>query len=160
MFVYLVPVGSDIMRTPRRFVGDTINFTREWKILDQWLPLPDVLSGRNDALLAAPGYIPVNSIQPGQQHLAATRAHPKFQAWHDSLTDPITDPEFRASLLISRSVWNTQWLLVVPASSLSSNYEEGLNRFIEGGLTGGGTRDLNGVSDIRLRIEAYQYSGR
>ena len=160
VFVYLVPVGSDIMRTPRRFVGDTINFTREWKILDQWLPLPYVLSGRNDALLAAPGYIPVNSIQPGQQHLAATRAHPKFQAWHDSLTDPITDPEFRASLLISRSVWNTQWLLVVPASSLSSNYEEGLNRFIEGGLTGGGTRDLNGVSDIRLRIEAYQYSGR
>jgi uncharacterized delta-60 repeat protein len=159
VYVYLVPVGSDIMRTPRRFVGDTINFTREWKVLDQWLPLPYQLSGPDDAVLAAPGYIPVNSLASGQQPLAATRAHPKFQAWHDSLTDPITDPEFRASLLISRSVWNTQWLLVIPASSLSSNHEEGLNRFIEGGLTGG-ARDLNGVSDIRLRIEAYQYSGR
>src|SRR6185436_18971821 len=29
VYVYLVPVGSDIARTPRRFVGDAINFTRE-----------------------------------------------------------------------------------------------------------------------------------
>ncbi|HWQ90993.1 MAG TPA: hypothetical protein VN673_04925, partial [Clostridia bacterium] len=160
VYVYLVPVGSDIARTPRRFVGDTINFTREWKICDQWLPIPFRLSGRNDPVLSASDWIPINSIQSGQQPLGDVRGHAAFEAWHDSQILPITDPQFKATRLIGRSVWNGKWLLVIPAVSLfPSDRNEGLNRFIYGGLLGG-ARDGNGVSDIKIRMEAYSYTGR
>ncbi|MGZ8900117.1 MAG: hypothetical protein ACXW3Z_08480, partial [Limisphaerales bacterium] len=160
VYVYLIPVGSDIARTPRRFVGDTINFTREWRIVDQWLPIPFPLSGETDPALVSNNWIPVNYIQVGQQPLGEIRGHAAFEAWHDSQVFPISEPQFKATRLIGRSVWNDKWLLVIPAVSLfPSDRNEGLNRFTHGGLSGG-VRDGNGVSDIRIRMEAYSYSGR
>jgi hypothetical protein len=91
------------------------------------------------------------------------RAFPAFRTWHDSLTAQTeADPQFNTTLLISRSVWNTKWLMVIPASGLGSDYDESLNRFIYGGIVNSSTgqRDNNGVSDIRLRIKGYWYSGR
>ncbi|MGA1237312.1 MAG: hypothetical protein ACO34E_10640, partial [Limisphaerales bacterium] len=159
-YVYLVPTGSDIARTPRRFSGDTLNYTREWQVVDQWMPVPFPLSNANDPSLNSSDWIPINSIQFGQQPLGNVRGHASFEAWHDGQFIPITEPQFQAARLIGRSVWNDRWLLVIPAVSLyASDRNEGLNRFIYGGLVNG-TRDGNGVSDIKLRIQAYSYTGR
>ena len=62
------------------------------------------------------------------------------------------------SRLIGRSVWNSRWLLIIPAGTLHSDRNEGLERFINGALVGN-QRDGNGVSDIKLFFQTYAYSG-
>jgi len=52
-----------------------------------------------------------------------------------------------SSDLIGRSVWNTEWILIIPGGTLLSDPEEGLRRF------------LSGVRDIKLRFRTYTYSG-
>jgi hypothetical protein len=159
--VYLVPVGNDVMRCPRLYVGDMSRTTREWKIMDQWLPAPFKLSDSNSPLFGDLNWIPVNSLATDQQPLAQIRGHDPFWVWYAGTDDPSTDPQYKATRLVSRSVWNTRWILVIPASALLGypNYDEGLNRFIYGGLVNG-QRENGGVTDIRLRIEGYSFSGR
>jgi hypothetical protein len=157
--VYLFPIGYDVMRCPRAVPGDNINYVRDdWKVLDQWLPIPYPLSGSSDALLSTPGYIPLNTLVAGQSPLGAIRAYGSFPA-------SLGSPSSFSSRLVSRSVWNTSWLLVIPAANLNGfDYNEGINRFIYGGLTGpnctGTQRDGNGVLDIHIVISAYSYYGR
>jgi hypothetical protein len=124
------------------------------------MPVPFPLSNANDPSLNSSDWIPINSIQFGQQPLGNVRGHASFEAWHDGKFIPSTEPQFQTARLIGRSVWNSRWLLVIPAVTLyASDRNEGLNRFIYGGLVNG-TRDGNGVSDIKLRIQAYSYTGR
>jgi len=61
--------------------------------------------------------------------------------------------------LIGRSVWNTRWLLIIPAGTLHTDRNEGIQRFIHGALRQDGTRDGNGVSDIKIFFQTYAYSG-
>jgi hypothetical protein len=147
--VYLIPVGSDIMRSPSTRVGDI----REWKILDQKLPVPFPLTS---TALANPQWIPMNDTLVDQ--LADIRQYAQFRAYHDSgnfnPAETITD-----SRLIGRSVWNTRWLLIIPAGNLHSDRNEGIQRFINGALRTDGTRDGNGVSDIKVFFQTYAYSG-
>ena len=63
------------------------------------------------------------------------------------------------SRLIGRSVWNTRWLLIIPGGNLSSDRNEGIQRFINGALKPDGTRDGNGVTDIKIFFQTYAYSG-
>jgi hypothetical protein len=49
--------------------------------------------------------------------------------------------------LIGRSVWNSQWKLVIPGQTLLNNPSEGLDRFIQS------------VKDVKLHIVSYSYSG-
>jgi hypothetical protein len=58
-----------------------------------------------------------------------------------------------------RSVWNTRWLLIIPAGTLHTDRNEGIQRFINGALRTDGTRDGNGVSDIKIFFQTYAYSG-
>ena len=51
------------------------------------------------------------------------------------------------SRLIGRSVWNTRWLLIIPAGTLHSDRQRALDTFI------------NGVSDIKVFFQTYAYSG-
>jgi len=147
--VYLIPVGEDVMRSPSSNVGDI----RQWKILDQKLPVPFPLSA---ASLVDPGYIPINNSLSGG--IADIRQYAEFRAYHDSGNfDPsqtITDTR-----LIGRSVWNTQWLLIIPAGNLLSDRNEGIQRFINGSLLPNGQRDGNGVTDIKIFFQTYAYSG-
>jgi hypothetical protein len=148
--VYLVPVGNDILRSPTGGAGNI----REWTILDQLLPVPFPLSG---SALSNPNWIPMNDTLVGD--LAEIRKFPRFRAYHDSGSfnenETIND-----SRLIGRSVWNTRWLLIIPAGTLHSDRNEGLQRFINGALTGNGDeRDGNGVSDIKVFFQTYAYSG-
>ncbi len=146
--VYLVPVGSDVMRTPRRFAGDT-SVIREWKLLDQLLPLctaivPGDLSGQD--------WMPITDTLNGT--LAEIRRFGFMLAYHDAgfNQSQITS----SSRLIGRSVWNTRWLLIIPAGSLHSDRQEGLARFIDGPLVGG-QRTGNGVTDIKLYFQTYAF---
>ena len=147
--VYLVPIGSDVLRSPTGNRGEI----REWKILDQVLPVPFPLSG---AALNNPNWIPVNDTL--SDSFAAIRRYPRFRAFHDA---GIFNPSetINDSRLIGRSVWNTRWLLIIPAATLHSNREEGIQRFIHGRLLSNGTRDGNGVSDIKIFFQTYAYSG-
>jgi hypothetical protein len=159
--VYLVPVGNDVLRCPRS-TGDTNRFTRVWKVLDQCLPVPFDLSQDDGSQLNNPNYIPAYSVGQGQGLLGEFREFAAFNAWHDSLPSSSleTAEQYNPTFLISRSVWNTKWLLVIPASGLGSDYDEALNRFIYGALNSTtGQRD-GGVSDIKLRIKGYWYTGR
>ena len=55
--------------------------------------------------------------------------------------------QFTNSRLIGRSVWNTQWKLVIPGRELLANPQEGLDRFRQT------------VKDIKLHFVTYSYSG-
>jgi hypothetical protein len=55
--------------------------------------------------------------------------------------------QFSNRRLIGRSVWNSQWKLVIPADSLLADPKEGLTRFIQT------------VTDIKLQFTTYSYSG-
>ena len=147
--VYLVPVGNDVLRSPTGNLGEI----REWKILDQKLPVPFPLSAGS---LSDPQWIPANDTLTDE--LGGIRQFARFRAYHDSGNfDPaqtISD-----SRLIGRSVWNTRWLLIIPGGTLHNDRNEGIQRFINGALRSDGTRDGNGVLDIRIFIQTYAYSG-
>jgi hypothetical protein len=147
--VYLIPVGNDVLRSPTSPAGQI----REWKILDQALPVPFPLSG---GALTEPRWIPANDTLLGQ--LGELRRYARFRAYHDSgnfnPAETISD-----SRLIGRSVWNTRWLLIIPAGTLHSDRTEGLQRFIHGALLPNGTRDGNGVADIKVFFQTYAYAG-
>src|SRR6266566_9700901 len=123
------------MRSPSNNVGDI----REWKILDQKLPVPFPLSASS---LANPGWIPMNDTLSDQ--LADIRQYAEFRAYHDGGSfDP--SQTINDTRLIGRSVWNTRWLLIIPAGNLLSDRNEGIQRFINGALKTDGSRDGNGV---------------
>ncbi len=147
--VYLVPVGEDVMRSP---TGDGTT-TRKWTVLEQALPVPFPI-GSGD--LNNAGWIP--QVDTLQEVFANMRRHSSFLAYHDS-DDQFKPTEGTADgRLIGRSVWNTRWLLIIPAGTLSSDRQEGLAQFINGPEVGG-VRTGEGVSDILICFETYAYSG-
>jgi hypothetical protein len=149
--VYLFPVGMDVLRSP---TGDTLA-TREWRVIDQKLPVPFPI-GASD--LADPAWIPLHDSL--SDTYADVRRFSSYRAYHDSgafsEAETVSD-----SRLIGRSVWNTEWMLVIPGGTLLFDGEEGLDRFIHGRLVPGSLdqRDGNGVSDIKLFFQTYGYSG-
>ena len=71
-----------------------------------------------------------------------------------------TRGETTSSRLVGRSVWNDRWLLVIPASSLSSDRAGALKTFVNGlDSDRDGQIDIPGVSDIRIGIRASSRSG-
>ena len=49
--------------------------------------------------------------------------------------------------LLGRSIWNTQWLLIIPGATLNADPNTGLDRFVDQ------------VSDIKLIFDTYGQSG-
>ncbi|HXI50241.1 MAG TPA: hypothetical protein VNH84_02010 [Candidatus Saccharimonadales bacterium] len=147
--VYLVPVGLDVMRAPTQ--GHT--YLREWRVVDQALPVPFPLTAGQ---FTDPSYIPINDSL--SEEFAAIRRFGRFRAYHDSGSfnpaETIAD-----SRLVGRSVWNTRWLLIIPGGTLHTDRNEGIQRFINGALRADGTRDGNGVTDIKIFFQTYAYSG-
>jgi Arc/MetJ family transcription regulator len=142
--VYLVPAGLDVQRSPT----DSLGTLRSWRILDQALPVPyDLDVGR----LSEPDWIPlIDEVAGG---FAAIRKYASFRAYHDS-GDVDSSQLCSTSRLVGRSVWNTQWLLIIPASTLHSDTDHALEWFING-VDGDG----NGVKDIKILFQTYSYSG-
>jgi len=135
--VYLVPVGADVLRSPN---GSNFE-TRLWRVVDQKIPLPFPIQQRQ---LQDPKYSPMLDSLGGS--FVEIRKFSSLRAYHDSgdfdPSEASTD-----SRLIGRSVWNTQWMLVIPGGTLLNDKSKGLETFI------------NSVSDIKLFFQTYAYSG-
>lgn len=139
-YVYFIPCGNDFMRAPPLGGTDQI---RSWTVEDQALPLPYNL-GASD----------FNTIQFFNAN-GTLSEKPWILRKHQGFR-PVADPaffysnipaEFTNTRLIGRSVWNGQWKIVIPAYTLLSDEQEGLNRFVRS------------VKDIQLFLRTYSHSG-
>ena len=142
--IYLVPVGSDYMRAPTETGRETIAF----KVVDQVLPLPYAVGA---AELGDEDWLATFSGLDGTVDSTATiRRHSTLRM----------GAETTSSRLVGRSVWNDRWLLVIPASSLSSERTNALKTFVSGlDSDKDGQIDIPGVSDIKIGFRAYSRSG-
>jgi hypothetical protein len=135
---YLVPVGADVLRSP-----GLARATREWKILDQALPVPFPNVSDVESAVSAANYTPVFGSMSG--NFVAVRTFPSISA---SFTGPIT----QSTILVGRSVWNTRWALIIPAANMATaagvaGRDAALETFI------------SNITDITLQIKAYAYTG-
>jgi probable HAF family extracellular repeat protein len=135
--VYLVPVGMDILRSP---TGNDLA-TREWRVLDQVVPVPFPIGASS---LSDPNWSPARDALNG--NFVQIRRYASFRAYQDSgiYNEAETTTDTR---LIGRSVWNTEWMLIIPGGTLLANPSAGLEAFIEN------------VTDIRLFFQTFSYSG-
>ena len=85
--------------------------------------------------------------------LFTIRKHQAFRPISDaSLFNPsvfIRDgtSDYTIGRLIGRSVWNSQWKLVIPGKTLLNNPDEGLDRLIKT------------LEDVKIYFVTYSYSG-
>jgi len=135
--IYLVPVGADVLTppTPNDFS------TRGWRVVDQALPVPFPIGANR---LSDPKWIPINDSLGGS--FAEVRRFSSFRAYHDS-GDFNPNEVISDSRLVGRSVWNTEWMIVIPGQTFLANADNGLETFI------------NSVTDIKLFFQTYSYSG-
>lgn len=146
--VYLVPIGLDTMRVPSGDLADL----HSWTVFDQALPLPYPLTQED---LLAPNWVPLQDSLAGG--FGVPRKYPAMRAYHDAGFD-LAEMTY-SSRLVGRSVWNSQWLLIIPGGTLLNDGAKGLQRFIHGVETSPGTWDENGVKDIRIFFQTYSYAG-
>lgn len=135
--VYLVPAGLDIMRSPS---SEELQ-TREFNVVDQKLPVPFPI-GATD--LRNPSWIPANDSL--SETFGEIRRFSSFRAYHDqgSFDESEATQDTR---LIGRSVWNTEWLLIIPGGTFLYDPDVGLDTFIAT------------VDDIKIFFQTYSYSG-
>lgn len=140
-YVYLIPGGADSFRTPP-LNGAPVK-VREWNVLDHAMPLPYDIGG---------GGFGQNTQWTAETSLTESfftpRKHQPFRASDNSaifFTPGLQDYTNRR--LIGRSVWNTNWKLVIPAQTLLANPQDGIERFIRS------------VKDIKLFLKTYSHSG-
>lgn len=136
--IYFFPVGLDVLRAP---TGSSLA-TREWRVLDQAVPVPFAI-GAND--FTNPSWIP--SLDALSENYGQPRRFAALRAFSDN--GDFEEAEMSASTrLVARSVWNTEWMLIIPGGTLLSDPDEGLARFV------------NSVSDIRLLMMVYSFAGQ
>ncbi|MGE3311883.1 MAG: LamG-like jellyroll fold domain-containing protein [Limisphaerales bacterium] len=141
--IYIVPTGADILRSP----SQSDNFlTREWQVIDQVIPVPFPIGSSS---FTDPFWIPEFNSLGGS--FASIRRHGGIRAYHDSGSefDISADSGQIASdaRLIGRSVWNTEWMIIIPGGTFLADPNLGLERFI----------DSN--TDIKVLFQTYSYSG-
>ncbi|BCX47601.1 hypothetical protein HAHE_15090 [Haloferula helveola] len=132
--IYFVPAGLDMMRVSR---SDDPDEVRAWKIVEQAIPLPFPTSNGD---IEVSGYIPLLDSLNGR--LGDQRRFSDFRAYPEDLGDAVKDTR-----LVGRSVWNTEWILIIPGATLNADPDTGIDRFIDQ------------VSDIKLVFDTYGQSG-
>ena len=153
--VYLVPVGYDCLRAPGLADGTYWRFS----VLDQVIAAPyDIGSYELDSEMWMPS---MNDADwQGVDSTVKIRKHPSFRAYFDPAGGAPSDDRLDATRLIGRSVWNTRWLLVIPAGAMNADREKALSTFINGSDTNrDGKLDLKPVSDIKIGFKTYSQSG-
>ncbi|MBP7829411.1 MAG: hypothetical protein KA248_05800 [Kiritimatiellae bacterium] len=141
--VYLVPVGQDVMRSPTREGLET----RNWKVLDQAMPLPYDVGGMD---IDNPDYQPI--MDSLAEPLACIRRFASLRAYHDKGQFD-EDETHNNGRLVGRSVWNTRWLLIIPGRTLLADPDLAIERFIHGDGSG------NGIKDIKIFFQTYSIAG-
>ncbi|MBL9167630.1 MAG: hypothetical protein JNN07_07805 [Verrucomicrobiales bacterium] len=153
-YVYLVPVGNDVLLSPIT-LGAGAAVSREWKILDQFMP-PPLSTEDLRSSFPAPLWTPIADNSQGEPFLAIRR-YSQMRAFHDGgLNGTPTNPELQAyKRLVGRSVWNTRWLLIILGGDLLGvDPDRGIRTFVQGALGDG-----EGLADILLEFSTYSYSG-
>ena len=153
--VYLVPVGFDCLRAPGLADGTCWQFS----VVDQVIPAPyNIGSYELDGETWMPS---LNDADwQGVDSMVKIRKHPSFRAYFGPTGGEPDDSRLDATRLIGRSVWNTRWLLVIPAGSMNADREKALSAFINGSDTNrDGKLDLKPVSDIKIGFRTYSQSG-
>jgi hypothetical protein len=136
---YMIPVGNDYLRTS----SSASPFTRMFNVLEQRIPTPFVINQTN---LTSPGFIPsLNGVDGGFGDL---RRHGNFRMYHDAGGTVDTSELILDSRLIGRSVWNSDWLLIIPGAGLHVDPATGLRKFAET------------VDDIKLHFRTYSSQGQ
>lgn len=130
---YLVPAGIDRQRTP--ISGGTS--VRDWRVIDQVWPIPFPSAAGNVNL-------PFESL--GTDNVHSIRRFPPMRVYDDQELSAGGAVPYDGRL-IARSVWNTEWVLIIPGSALANSGSAGLDSLIEG------------ISDIYLLLQTYSYSG-
>ncbi len=154
-FVYLVPTGADVLRSP----SDPRNLaTRQWTILDQAVPVPFALAYKSGGIipseLSNPTWIP--SINGVSGSASTIRRYGQLRAFDDQ----VAADGIASTRLVGRSVWNTRWLLIIPGRALLSDPVEGIERFLNGPINAQtNERTGTGVTDIRIEFETYAVPG-
>ncbi len=140
-YVYLIPAGLDSMLAPP--LGINASTLRTWSVKDQAIPLPFNLGQVQYS--STEFFTPEGSLN---ERLWIPRQHQSFRPVNDAAYFYSTMPsEFTNTRLIGRSVRNTQWKLVIPAYTLLSNEQEGLNRLVRS------------LKDIQVFLRTYSHSG-
>ncbi len=137
--VYLIPVGADIMSIANSRTPDRV---RVWKVVDQQIPVP---IPSVSATLDRASFTPLLDSLNGR--IGSPRRYSSFRAYHNAESDVDFDELILDSRLVGRSVWNTEWMLIIPGLTLNSDPDEGLDRFIDQ------------VTDIKLIFQTYGFSG-
>ncbi|MGY8642298.1 MAG: hypothetical protein ACKVJU_14545 [Verrucomicrobiales bacterium] len=139
---YLVPVGADFLRTST----SAEPVTRAWNVVEQRIPTPFTIN-QND--LRSPGYIPtLNGIDGG---FAELRRHGDFRMYHGTPNSngAVDDSELILnSRLIGRSVWNSEWMLIIPGAGLHADPATGLENLAKK------------VTDIKIHFKTYSHQGQ
>jgi hypothetical protein len=146
--LYLIPVGVDSMRSPP--LGDQSTI-RSWQVEDLAIPMPFNIGGSQFTTKQL--YQSADSLS---EPLFELRKHQAFRpvpsaTWFSPQiytgNGTLQRSQYTNSRLIGRSVWNSQWKLVIPGRELLANPQEGLDRFRQS------------VKDIKLHFVTYSYSG-
>jgi hypothetical protein len=137
--VYLIPVGADVMGIPNSLAP---NRWREWNVVDQIIPVPIPALG---ATLDQSRYIPL--LDSLNDRIGSPRRFPSFRAYHDGGAAINMEELVLNTRLVGRSVWNTEWMLIIPGLTLNADPNEGLDRFIRQ------------ITDIKLIFQTYSHSG-
>ena len=142
--VYLVPAGEDRMRAPGQDDGEYV----AWNVVDQVIPVPYAIGGggwsAHDWDTWLPSYANGDASNPDAA--VKVRKYPSFRAYFGGASP--NDAMLDCPRLVGRSVWNSRWLLVIPAGTLGGNGRDAaLKAFIEG------------VSDIQIGFKTYSNSG-
>ncbi|MCF7732624.1 MAG: hypothetical protein K9N23_13115 [Akkermansiaceae bacterium] len=135
---YLVPVGNDYLRTST----STLPVTRQWSVVEQRIPTPFTINQSN---LTSPGYIP--SLDGVDGVFGELRRHGDFRMYHDEGGEVDDSETISNSRLISRSVWNSEWLLIIPGANLHTDPATGLAQL------------ANTITDIKLYFLTYSHQG-
>ena len=154
--VYLVPAGADRMRIPGGGENGTV---LDWNVVDQVIPVPYPIGSTQ---LDDADWLPLYGGAGGADDMAKIRRLPSFRALIADEDDD--DKALKSTRLLGRSVWNTKWVMIIPAGQLlggtSEDREKALATFINGMDTDrDGMVDVPGVSDIELGFKTYSNSG-
>ena len=147
-YVYLIPVGQDSMRSPP--LGD-VSTIRTWNVNDLTIPLPFNVSA--SSFSTKPSYTSSDSLSEplfsvrGNQAFRPVSTTSVFNASIYGANGALQPSQYTNKRLIGRSVWNSQWKLVIPGRNLLNDPNEGLERFIQS------------VRDVKLYFITYSYAG-
>jgi hypothetical protein len=137
--VYLVPAGMDIMR----YSDGLVPKTRGWNVVRQRVPVPFPI---NTTHLRDYAFNPaVDSLNGSFAELVRQGDFRAYPTSGGALSG--SDPAYTDSQLFSRSVWNTRWILFIPAASLGSDPKAAMQRF------------MDTVDDVQLQLTTFSSSG-